>query len=140
MGSEQTISVVLEAFAAVEQRDAKRLLDVCHPAVEFHWPPSLPYGGSSRGAEARRGQPTWSEVWDPLQPTAEDRRMSPRVVAATDGEAVVLWRQRGVNSAGERFDGETLGMYEVRDGKLTRAQMFSFDTTALLRFLERSSA
>jgi hypothetical protein len=32
---------------------------------------------------------------------------------------------------------ETLGLYGVRDGKFARAQMFYFDTTAVLRFLQQ---
>jgi ketosteroid isomerase-like protein len=32
-----------------------------------------------------------------------------------------------------------LGLYRVRDGKLARAQMFYFDTTATAEFLKRSS-
>ena len=32
------------------------------------------------------------------------------------------------------IDMETLGFYGVRDGKFARAQMFCFDTTAVLRF------
>jgi len=61
--------------------------------------------------------------------------MDPRLVAATDREVVVLYRQRGVRSGGERLDMETVGLYQVRDGKFARAQMFYFDTTAVLRFL-----
>ncbi len=59
----------------------------------------------------------------------------PRVVAASDQEVVVLWRQRGRNPAGERFDTPVLGLYQLRDGRLTRAQMFYFDTVAVAGFL-----
>jgi len=61
--------------------------------------------------------------------------MDPRVVAATGEEVVVLWQQRGLSPTGARFDGPVLGLYRVRDGKLARAQMFYFDTTALAGFL-----
>jgi NAD(P)H dehydrogenase (quinone) len=108
--------IVLDAFDAVERRDEKRLLELYHPEVEFHWPPSLPYGGSFRGAEPRPGS-EWGETWDPLQPTQSERRLSPRLVAATADEVVVLWRQRGLSATGERFDGEVLGLYQVRDNK-----------------------
>ena len=64
--------------------------------------------------------------------------MDPRVVAATDQEVVVLWHQRGLTPAGQRLDMETLGLYGVRDGKFARAQMFYFDTTAVLRFLQQA--
>jgi len=64
--------------------------------------------------------------------------MDPRVVAANEAEIVVLWRQRGLSPSGERFDGEVLGLYQLREGKLARAQMFYFDTAAVAAFLARS--
>jgi ketosteroid isomerase-like protein len=131
----ESVAVVLEAFQAVEQRDEQRELELYHPEVEFHWTPSLPYGGTSRAGVKDRPGPSWSQVWEPLQPTEAERRMDPRVVAATEREVVVLYHQRGVSPSGERFDGEVLGIYEVRDGKLARAQMFYFDAIAVRRFL-----
>ena len=41
--------IVLESFDAVERRDSGRLARLYHPDVAFHWPSSLPYGGSARG-------------------------------------------------------------------------------------------
>jgi len=64
--------------------------------------------------------------------------MDPRVVAAGDDEVVVLWRQRGINPDGDRFDGPVLGLYQVLEGKLARAQMFYFDTAALVSFLAKT--
>jgi ketosteroid isomerase-like protein len=61
--------------------------------------------------------------------------MDPRVVAVSEEEVVILWQQRGVSPAGDRFDGPVLGLYQVREGKLARAQMFYFDTAALVSFL-----
>jgi uncharacterized protein len=135
----QSVQVVLEAFRAVEDRDERRLLELYHPEVEFHWPPSLPYGGSFR-AESRTPGQGWSEVWDPLQPSEAERRMDPRVVAATADEVVALWRQRGLSPSGQRFDGEVLGLYGVRDSKFACAQMFYFDSAAVLRFLDDARA
>jgi ketosteroid isomerase-like protein len=129
--------VVLEIFRAIERRDMRRFTDLLHPEFEIHWPPSLPWSGTfpGREVEGRRGRPTWTEIWQPFQPTAAERRMDPRVVAASDEEVVVLWRQRGRSPAGTRYDGPVLGLYQVRDGKLARAQMFYFDAAAAAGFL-----
>jgi ketosteroid isomerase-like protein len=123
-----SIAVVLEAFDAVERRDRARFDALCHPDVEFCWPPSLKVSRPGR---------SWENIWDPLQPTDRERSMSPRLVAAGEREVVVLWRQRGVADTGGRLDQEVLGLYEVRDGKFARAQMFYFDGVAVLRFLEK---
>ncbi len=135
------VEVMLEVFGAVERRDALRFAELVYPDFEIRWPPSLPYGGSYRDldVEARQDRPTWAGTWDPLQPTAAERRMDPRIVAAGGEEVVVLWRQRGVSPAGERFDGPVLGLYRVRGGKLARAQMFYFDTAALGAFLANAA-
>jgi ketosteroid isomerase-like protein len=139
MSASDSVAIVLEAFRAVEQRDEDRLRKLFHPSVEFHWPPSLPFGTPSRTRRPESRGPTWSDVWEPLQPTEAERRMDPRVVAATEREVVILWRQRGVRLDGERFDGEVLGLYEVRNGKFVRAQMFYFDAVAVQRFLSGAS-
>ena len=39
---------------------------------------------------------------------------------------------------GERLDAPVLGLYEVRDGRFARAEMFHFDTAAIVGFLERA--
>jgi ketosteroid isomerase-like protein len=128
-------AVVLAAFAAVENRDDARFAELCDSEAEFRWPPSLPYGGTVRGVR-RGGTPRgWAAAWDPVQPTGTERRLDPRVVAATDHEVVVLWQQRGLAPSGERFESEVLGLYRVQRGKLARAQMFYFDPAAAAAFL-----
>jgi ketosteroid isomerase-like protein len=129
--------VVLEVFRAIERRDTHRFTDLLHPRFEIQWPPSLPWSGTfpGRGVDGRQGRPTWIETWQPLQPTAAEREMDPRVVAAGDEEVVVLWRQRGRSPAGARFDSPVLGLYQVHEGKLARAQMFYFDPAAAIGFL-----
>ena len=136
MGVKENVKVMRDIFSAIECRDERRFLELVHPECEMHWPPSLPYGGTARGLQPEG--PTWSDTWNPLQPTAAERRMEPRVVAASEEEVVVLWRQRGMTLAGDRWDEEVLGLYHVRGGKLTRAQMFYFDTAALLNFLAKA--
>ena len=136
--------LVLEAFGAVERRDAEGLLSLYHPEIEFVDAPSLPYGGTFRGLEEIRHQlerdpkKTWLGTWGPLQPTETERKMDPRVIAANGNEVVVLYTQRALAPSGERFDAPVLGLYEVRDGMFARAQMFHFDTAAVVAFLARA--
>lgn len=91
----------------------------------------------SEPSNATRSAPGWN--LEPLQPTEAQRRMDPRVVAANDSEVVVLYRQRALDPAGDRFDAAVLGLYEVRDTKFARAQMFHFDTAAIVEFLSRAN-
>src|SRR5215469_292838 len=132
--SRKNVEVMLRLFRAVESHDEQSVLSLYQPDVEFCWPPSLPYGGCGRGGRADK--PSWGETWALLQPTDKERSMDPRVVAASDDEVVVLWRQRGISSSKQQFEDEVLGLYRLRDGKLARAQMFYFDTTAAAKFLD----
>jgi ketosteroid isomerase-like protein len=138
MSAAENVDLVRAMFRAIEERDAARLLELVDPAAEFHWPPSLPYGGVVP-LQPVTG-PSWAGTWLPLQPTEAEQRMDARVVAATDDEVVALWHQRGVAPSGERCDVPVLALYAVRGGKLTRAEMFYFDSTALGRFLARAAA
>ena len=137
LGAGRNVQLIRRVFDAIERRDAQLFAGLCHPDVELHWPASLPYGGVFRGVEAQGSN--WTDTWVPLQPTDATRRMDPRVVAATDAEVVVVWHQRGLTASGESLDQPVLGLYEVRDEKLFRAQMFYFDTTEVVQFLAASS-
>jgi uncharacterized protein len=140
------VEVVLDAFRAVEERDRGALFELYHDDVEFHEAPSLPYGGSVRGKAAIRAQletspeETWLGTWGPLQPTDAERRMDPRVVATDGDEVAVLYTQRALSPDGERFEAPVFGLYQVRDGKFARAQMFHYDTAAILAFLDRAAS
>jgi ketosteroid isomerase-like protein len=140
---EKNTAIVLKIFTVLETRDPQRpnpqsVADLFQPDVEFQWPTSLPYGGTSRGV--KNDGSTWLETWSPLQRTEVERKMDPRVVAVSDEEVVVRWRQRGVSTHGNRFDGEVLGLYQIRNSKLVRAQMFYFDTVAVAHFLAQAKA
>jgi hypothetical protein len=141
---DRNVQVMLDLFRAIEERhpdhrDVQRELSFYQPDVEFNWPPALPYGGTFRGS-GRRSGPNWNTTWTPLQPTAAERRMDPVVIGADDHKVVVLYHQRGVSPGTERFDGEVIGLYELRDFKLARAQMFYFDEAACAKFLQRATA
>jgi ketosteroid isomerase-like protein len=129
------VDVVMQVFRSVEERNPQLALEVYHDGLEFHWPRPLPYAGSSYGITASlERRPGWAETWDPFQ-GQDDRGLGARVVAASEDEVVVLWHQRGRDRAGRQLDTLVLGLYEVRDGKLARAQMFYFDPLAAAEFL-----
>ncbi len=130
---EQNSKTIRAVFRSIEQRDDTQNALLFQPDFEIHWPPSLPYGGTFRGLAPRKNG--WNETWNPLQPTEAERKMNARVIAAHDNDVVVLWHQRGLSPKGVHFDGEVLGLYNFRDGKLARAQMFYFDTIAVHEFL-----
>jgi len=142
MGSDA--EVALGVIRAVHERADERLMELFHDDVQLHDAASLPYGGVVEGKASIQEQiesapeETWLGTWGPVQPTEAERRMDPRVLSENDGEVVVLYHQRALAPDGERFDSPVIGLYEVRDGKLARAQMFHYDTAAINAFLERA--
>jgi ketosteroid isomerase-like protein len=129
-------NIVLEALRAVEERHGDRLAQLYHPEIEFRWPPGLPYSGEFKGSGVAEMTERFTATWLPLQPTDETRRMNPRVVAAGDNGAVVvnyIWK--GLDANGRRFETEVLADYQVRDGRLARAQMFYYDLPGVIAFL-----
>lgn len=139
--------VVLAVFRAIEERDREALFELYHDDVELHDAPSLPYGYEGvSGREAMREQletapeTSWAGTWGPLQPTERERRMDPRIVAADGDEVVVQYVTRAMAPDGERFESPVVAIYEVRDGKFARAQMFHYDTAAILAFLDRAGS
>jgi ketosteroid isomerase-like protein len=132
------VDVVLQVFRSVEERDPQLAGEAYHEDLEFHWPRPLPYAGSRYGRQASlEHRPGWAETWDPFQ-AHDDRGLSARVVASSEDEVVVLWHQRGRDRAGRQLDTPVLGLYQVRGGKLARAQMFYFDPLAAAEFLAGS--
>ena len=136
--------VVLAVIRAVEERDREALFELCHDDVEMNDAPSLPYGQdpgkvAMREQLERAPEETWLGTWGPLQPTEAERRMDPRLVASQGDEVTMLYTIRAVAPDGERFESQVLGLYEVRESKLARAQMFHYDTAAILAFLERAA-
>lgn len=134
---ERNVKVMLEIFRAIEERDRRRMFDLVHTDAEFLWPPALPYAGARN---PKPDEPGWGTTWIPLQPGETDRQLEPRVVAFSDEEVVIQWRQKGVTPKGDRIDTPVLGLYRLRDGKLARAQMFYFDCEAVVAFLSKAKA
>ena len=134
------VDVVLQVFRSVEERNPQLAAEVYHDDLEFHWPRPLPYAGSSYGLKASmERRPGWAETRDRFQ-SESDRGLGARVIASSDDEVVVLWHQRGRDRAGRELDTPVLGLYQVRDGKLARAQMFYFDPLAAAEFLAQAVA
>ena len=137
MSSRENAEVVMQILHAIEERRFERVAALYHPQVEFHWPPGLPYSGDFAGETLAQMNEQFGATWLPLQPDEATRRMNPRVVAANDaGDVVIHYVWKGLDADGRRFATETLGHYQVRDGKLARAQMFYYDLLGLRAFLD----
>jgi ketosteroid isomerase-like protein len=133
--------IVMDALRAVEERQPERLAALYHPEIEFNWPPGLPYSGRFTGRAIEEMTQRFAATWVPLQPTEETRRMRPRILAlGEDGRVVVNYLWKAMDTKGRRFETEVLADYQVRDGRLARAQMFYYDLPGMIDFLRAAGA
>jgi ketosteroid isomerase-like protein len=136
LNAQAEANIVLDLLHAIEERQSERIAKLYHPEIEFHWPPGLPYSGSFTGPAVAEMAERFAATWLPLQPTDETRRMRPRVVAVgPDGRVVVNYLWKGLDAKRQRFETEVLADYQVRDGRLARAQMFYYDLPGVIAFL-----
>ena len=137
----EQIDVVRRLFEAVERRDLEALIDLYDRDVEIVEADALPYGGTYRGHDgARRHAAAFVRNWGPLQTPAE-HRLDAEFCDGTGDTVVARFRHRAFNPiTEERFDEPELAVYEVRDGKVVRSQMFHADALAVAGFLRRCQA
>lgn len=133
------IAVVVRLFDAVAARNLSALMRCYHPEVTILECNELPYGGTYRGLReagqhARNFGAAWSLFWDPTGTAA------PAMARAGDGSVMVRFRHQARSvTSGASLDNPEMGVYEVRDGLVVRAQMFHFEPQALTTFLSREA-
>lgn len=131
------ITVVARLFDAVSAWDLGALLRCYHPEVTIHECRELPYGGTYRGLDgamehARSFGETWFPFWDLNRPVARG------LTSDGEGTVTVRFRHRAHSVAsGRALDEPEIGVYQVRDGLVIRAQMFHFEPQVLCHFLSQ---
>ena len=134
----EKIDVVRRLFDAVERRDLETVLDCYDREVEIVEAAALPYGGSYRGHDgARRHAAAFVSSWGPLQTPAE-HQLDAEFCDGPDDTVVAVFRHRAFNPiTDERFDEPEVAVYEVRDDKVVRSQMFHADSMSVAAFVRR---
>jgi uncharacterized protein len=133
------VDVVRRLFTAVEERDFDGLLSCYSEDVEINEAAVLPWGGVWRGPDgvadhAAEFMRTWGALQGPHESQLEARFFS-------DGAGTVcaVFRHRGVDPvSGARFDAPEVGVYQVRDGRVAKSQMFHADSAAVVTFLSKA--
>ena len=127
--------LVRRLFEAVEARDIAAVVSCYADDVEIHEAASLPYGGVYRGRDGALRH--WERVisaWRPFQRGLKPN-LSAVFVDGDDDTVAVLFRARGIGASGDRFDAPEVGIYQVREGRIVRSQMFHADTASVVSFL-----
>ena len=98
--------------------------------------PALPYGGIWRGIEgAAAHAAAFMRSWAALQGPVE-RALGGQLWDDGAGTVCVLFRHRAVDPVrGARFDALEVGIYQIREERIVRSQMFHADSAAVRGFL-----
>ena len=130
------VDVVRRLFTAVEERDYDGLLACYSDDVEINEAAVLPWGGVWRGpdgvaAHAAEFMRTWGALQGP-----QESQLDAQFVSDGAGTVCAVFRHRGVDPvSGARFDAPEVGVYQVRDGRVAKSQMFHADSAAVVAFL-----
>jgi ketosteroid isomerase-like protein len=130
------VEVVRRLFAAVEDRDFDGLLECYADNVEITEAEVLPYGGIWCGRDGVAAHAAgFMAAWGDLQ-GAEEARLDARFWGDGAGTVCAVFRHRAVDPvSGARFDAPEVGIYQVRDQRVVRSQMFHADSAAVVEFL-----
>jgi ketosteroid isomerase-like protein len=135
----EDVDVVRRLFDAVESRDQDEVLSCYAEDVEIHEAAVLPYGGIWRGHEgALAHAQAFLATWDRYQ-GPDEVKLDARFWGDDAGTVCVLFRHRAVDPhRGVRLDCPEVSIYNVRDGKVVRSQMFHADSSAVAEFLTKA--
>ena len=132
------IEVVRRMFTAVEERDFDGLLACYSDDVEINEAAVLPWGGVWRGPDGVAAHAAaFMQTWGALQGPTESR-LDAQFFGDGAGTVCAVFRHRARDAeTGERFDAPEVGVYEVRDDRVVRSQMFHADSAAVVAYLNK---
>jgi uncharacterized protein len=138
-GTSGNIEIVRRIMDAVRERDLTVLVDTYASDIEIHDAESLPYGGIYRGHQGMiENGMGFVRTWDQLQTSAD--RDPEAVIFGSGDQVVALWRLKASGKDGQRLDRPAISLFQLRDRKVVRLQMFHYDTAAIGRFLQCQTA
>jgi len=123
------VDVVQSAWDAFARGDIDAVLETIAPSAETRVPESLPWGGTYSGPEG------FDQFLARLRDSFDEFSATPdKVLGADDNHVVVVARTKGRTKAGGTFEGTTVWLYQLRDGKIADAESWG-DTARLLEAL-----
>jgi hypothetical protein len=137
MNADAHIRVVLEVFAAIEQRDAARFQAHTHPGSPSAGRGRCPGTLGSPAVPTRTGSmpfPGW-KCGRRCSPPRPSGRWTLRSSPPPPTGSWCTGASGDVAPTGLCFDGQVLGLYEIQGERLAGAQTFYFDTEAVSHFL-----
>ena len=123
------VDVIQGLWDAFGKGDLDRAVAGIADDGEVVFPESLPWGGTHRGPEGFR------DALGALFAAFDNFSVKPeKILGADDDHVTVIARATGRGKGGKPFEGRIAWIYQLRDGKVIRAEAFP-DTAAVLAAL-----
>jgi uncharacterized protein len=127
--AQDNVDVVQHAWEAFGRGDIDAVLDAIAPNAETRLPESLPWGGTYLGPDGFRDFLTrLGEAFEQFKATPE------KVLGADDNHVIVVAKTKGKARGGGVLEGNTVWIYQLRDGKIADAESWG-DSAQVLEAL-----
>lgn len=127
--AQDNVDVVQHAWEAFGRGDIDAVLDAFAPNAETRLPESLPWGGTYLGPDGFRDFLTrLGEAFEQFKATPE------KVLGADDNHVIVVAKTKGKARGGGVLEGNTVWLYQLRDGKIADAESWG-DSAQVLEAL-----
>jgi ketosteroid isomerase-like protein len=125
--SQENVEMVGDGWAAFQRGDVAAMRVNCHPDVLIVQPPEVPDTKTYSGlAGVKEAVEDWPNEWDDFQFDVLE------LIDVSDNEVVSVTRHRGRGAkSGIEMDAIVAYVHTIRDGKLTRLDMFFSKEQAL---------
>lgn len=126
--SSAAVRLVEALYEGFRRRDMATIFGLLSEDVEFDQSKALPWGGSYRGHEEAR------RFFGQLGSRVNSTLVFERLIDAGDHVAAVGWTEGTVNATGAHYRVPVVHLWQVRDGRIVRAQ-FHIDNATMLKAL-----
>ncbi|KUJ35900.1 limonene-1,2-epoxide hydrolase [Streptomyces sp. NRRL F-5122] len=108
------------AYSGFEENDSSDLVALMSPEVVFHFPTSLPYGGTFHGPEGFLA--FYQDIYDHYYETFN---YDARTVLDAGSHVIVPVRARAKAKTGRTMENEHCLLFTVKDGLITEARLYA---------------
>ena len=126
--SVSNLALVQELYEAFARRDVPAVLARLHPEIEMQQTELVPWGGHYRGHAGAR------EFFERVVAAIDSAVSIERFIDADDHVAAIGRTRGRTRERGVAFDLAVVHVWTVRDGRITRLQVY-IDTPAMLEAL-----
>jgi ketosteroid isomerase-like protein len=119
------VELIESLWDAFSRGDLEKVAGGVAPQGEIVFPDTVPWGGTYRGPDG------FIEVIERLTSYFSDFKVKPEMILGADDDHVIVVVNVSGRGKGGRLDMRAVWLYKIRDGKVSRGEVFP-DSAAVL--------